>query len=113
MKRFQWISLAVAAAMGLAGCSQSQSAATNTATTAVTAAGQTQITASSAPAGTTAAKTAQTTADVPEQFTDRDYETDYDESAAVQIRLNGSRAEADADSVQIDGSTVTITDEGT
>lgn len=122
MKRFQWISLAVAAAMALAGCSQAQSAATTAASTAAVStaeatAGQTQTTASTAPAGTAAdgstAQTAQTAGTASELFSDRDYETDYDESTAVQIRLNGSRAEADADSVQIDGSTVTITDEGT
>ncbi len=52
----------------------------------------------------------QTDADL---FTDRDYETDYDESSSVRIELNGSTAEADSDSVQISGSTITITEEAT
>ena len=52
----------------------------------------------------------QTDADM---FTDRDYETDYDESSSVHIELNGSTAEADSDSVQISGSTITITEEAT
>ena len=52
----------------------------------------------------------QTDADM---FTDRDYETDYDESSSVYIELNGSTAEADSDSVQISGSTITITEEAT
>ena len=52
----------------------------------------------------------QTDADL---FTDRDYETDYDESSSVHIELNGSTAEADSDSVQISGSTITITEEAT
>ena len=52
----------------------------------------------------------QTDADM---FTDRDNETDYDESSSVHIELNGSTAEADSDSVQISGSTITITEEAT
>ena len=52
----------------------------------------------------------QTDADM---FTDRDYETDYDESSSVHIELNGSTAEADSDSVQISGSTITITEKAT
>lgn len=52
----------------------------------------------------------QTDADM---FTDRDYETDYDESSSVHIELNGTAAEADSDSVQISGSTITITEEAT
>ncbi len=53
---------------------------------------------------------AQTDADM---FTDRDYETDYEESTSVQIELNGDSATASSDSVQISGSTVTITEEAT
>ncbi len=48
-----------------------------------------------------------------EMFTDRDYETDYDESNCVQIQLNGSSATASSDSVEISGTTVTITEEAT
>lgn len=57
-----------------------------------------------------AANTILTDADM---FTDRDYETDYDESTSVQIRLNGDSATASSNSVQITGSTVTITEEAT
>ena len=46
-----------------------------------------------------------------DMFTDRDYETDYDEENSVSILLNGSTAEASSDSVQISGGTVTITEE--
>ena len=52
----------------------------------------------------------QTDADM---FTDRDYNTDYDESESVLIQLNGSSATASSDSVQISGSTITITEEAT
>lgn len=46
-------------------------------------------------------------------FTDRDYETDYEENGSVHIELNGSTAKADSDSVQISGTTITITEEAT
>lgn len=48
-----------------------------------------------------------------EMFTDRDYETDYDESSSVFIQLDGDSASSSSDSVQISGSTVTITEEAT
>ena len=46
-----------------------------------------------------------------EMFTDRDYETSYDENSSVSIQLNGDSAEASSDSVEISGSTITITEE--
>ena len=52
----------------------------------------------------------QTDADM---FTNRDYQTDYDESNSVFIQLNGDSAQASSNSVQITGSTVTITEEAT
>ncbi len=48
-----------------------------------------------------------------EMFTDRDKRTTYDESNAVQIKLNGSSATASSGSVKINGSTVQITEEAT
>ncbi len=48
-----------------------------------------------------------------EQFTDRDSETDYDESKAVKIELTGSSAKSSDNSVKISGSTVTITKDTT
>lgn len=46
-------------------------------------------------------------------FSDRDFETDYDESKSAVIILTGSSAECSSDAVEINGSTVTIKDEGT
>ena len=46
-----------------------------------------------------------------EMFTDRDFETEYDETDGVLIELNGSSAYASSDSVRISGTTVTITEE--
>lgn len=45
-------------------------------------------------------------------FSDRDLDGDYDTDGAVTISLNGTTAEASSDAVQISGSTVTITAEG-
>lgn len=46
-------------------------------------------------------------------FSDRDLENSYDTQGAALIRLNGSSAECSSHDVQISGSTVTITREGT
>ncbi len=48
-----------------------------------------------------------------DQFTDRDSETDYDESKSVKIELTGSSAKSSDNSVKISGSTVTITKDAT
>ena len=52
----------------------------------------------------------QTDADM---FTERDRKTDYDESQAVAIQLNGTSATASSNSVIISGSKVTLTEEAT
>ena len=52
----------------------------------------------------------QTDADM---FTDRDLEIGYNESECVQISLSGTAAAASSDSVKIEGTTVTITEEAT
>ncbi len=46
-----------------------------------------------------------------DMFTERDYETEYDESNCVHIQLNQDSAEASSDSVRISGTTVTLTEE--
>lgn len=48
-----------------------------------------------------------------DMFTERDNKTDYDESKAVTIKLNGTTASASSDGVKISGSKVTITEEAT
>ena len=48
-----------------------------------------------------------------EAFSNRDLSGDYDTAEAVTISLNGTSASASSDSVQISGSTVTITAAGT
>ena len=51
--------------------------------------------------------------DVASLFTNRDRDPGYDEGKSAVITLNGASAACDSDAVQIDGTTVTITDEGT
>ncbi len=46
-------------------------------------------------------------------FTDRDMKTEYDESKAVTVKLNGTSATSSSNSAKISGSTVTITEEAT
>lgn len=46
-----------------------------------------------------------------DMFTERDNRTDYDESTAVTIKLNGTTATSSSDSVKISGSKITITEE--
>lgn len=49
-----------------------------------------------------------------EMFTERDLSADYDESGAVKVTLNGTKAEASSsDGISVSGGTVTITKEGT
>ncbi len=48
-----------------------------------------------------------------DMFTERDGKTEYDESKAVTIKLNGTSATASSNSVNISGSRVTITEEAT
>lgn len=48
-----------------------------------------------------------------DMFTKRDADTDYDENSAVHIELLGSSASCNDSSVQISGSTITITQAGT
>lgn len=52
----------------------------------------------------------QTDADM---FTKRDLETDYEEKDSILIQLNGSSATASSNSVQISGTTITITEDAT
>lgn len=54
-----------------------------------------------------------TSLDTSELFSDRDYEIGYNEDESALIRLNGNSATCSSNAVQISGSTVTITDEGT
>lgn len=98
MKRTRAMSLLLVGVLALTGCS----------TAGTTDAGSATTTASST-------STAQplSTADTTELFSNRDLEVGYDEETSAKITLSGDSASSDSDAVQIDGSTITITDEGT
>ncbi|MBE5844336.1 MAG: carbohydrate-binding domain-containing protein [Butyrivibrio sp.] len=51
--------------------------------------------------------------DLENMFTDRDIDTGYDESQSAVITLNGDSAEGTGSGFSIDGTTITITEEGT
>ncbi len=51
--------------------------------------------------------------DTSDMFSNRDYKTEYDESKSTVITLTGASATCTSDAVEIDGSTITIKDEGT
>ena len=53
------------------------------------------------------------TLDLSSMFTSRDLETGYDESTSTAITLNGDSIEVSGSGATVDGTTVTITDEGT
>lgn len=48
-----------------------------------------------------------------DMFTDRDYEVGYTESESILVQLNGTSATASSDSVKIEGTTVTLTEDTT
>ncbi|MCR5214031.1 MAG: carbohydrate-binding domain-containing protein [Eubacterium sp.] len=60
--------------------------------------------------GNASSETSQTSDD--DEFTDRDVDYSYDESEAIEIILNKDSASSDGAGVTIDGSTVTISQEG-
>ncbi|MCH5320242.1 MAG: carbohydrate-binding domain-containing protein [Eubacterium sp.] len=51
--------------------------------------------------------------DDSDMFTNRDYDSSYDESSAVKISLSDKGTTCDSENVEINGSTVTIKNEGT
>lgn len=87
----KWLAVPLAILLGAAGCAGSQTETTET-------------------TDTTTAEATQTVSD-EDMFTDRDYETSYED--AVEITLSDAGSASADSSVQIDGSTVTITAEGT
>lgn len=98
----------------LAGCgavsgTTGSAAGTDSTDSSNSAAGDSDGTGSSSSANSSgAADFAQSDADM---FTDRDYRTEYDDEESIHITLDGDSASADSDSVQISGSTVTLSEE--
>lgn len=98
MKKTAILPLTLAAFLFLSACS---SAAT------------TETESGSSETGQTESVNLVSTESTSEMFTDRDMEIGYDEETSAQITLSGDSASSDSDAVQISGSTVTITEEGT
>lgn len=96
----------------LAGCTKSTS---NTDTSGNENNGAVEVDSTTAVETTDAAEAATTDFSQSEEdmFTDRDYESSYNESDSIRIQLNGTSASASADSVKISGTTITITEEAT
>ena len=61
----------------------------------------------------TASSTSETLLDVTEIFSDRDLDPSYDEQAATRLTLSDAGSSAEGTGVTVDGSTLTITQEGT
>ena len=96
MKKYSLLCLLLVAALLIAGCSNQGDVIEMVADT-------TQANQANVP----------TQVDSSDLFSDRDYEVGYDESESAIITLNGDSVECSSNAVQINGSTVTIIDEGT
>ena len=64
-------------------------------------------------ASNAATTTSTTDAKKTNYFTDKDYDTSYDEKTAATVTLSGSTAKVSGDGVAVSGSTVTISKAGT
>lgn len=106
LKKQAFVPLALSALVTLSACS------TVDASEPISSSAQT-VPAETAPAESTVSSTSDTAENSSELFTDRDLEIGYDEETSARITLSGDSASSDSDAVQISGSTVTITDEGT
>lgn len=84
-----------------------------TALTLLPACGQSTTKSSTTAAADTTAITTSTKNSQTSYFTEKDYDTSYDESTASKIELSGSSANVSGDGVTVSGSTVTITKSGT
>ena len=94
-KSIPGLALLLAGAVGLAGCT-----------------GAAESSSSAGAASAAAASADLQGIDPSTLFSDRDREIGYDEESAAHITLTGTGAETDSDAVSVEGSTVTITDEG-
>ena len=84
-----------------------------TALTLITACGQSTTKSSTIAAADTTAITTSTKNSQSSYFTEKDFDTSYDESTASKIELSGSSAKVSGDGVTVSDSTVTITKSGT
>ena len=86
---------------------------TPTASPDVTAPPAEQVTLAPKPENTQAPQASHEVPAAGDMFTNRNINADYNEKKSVVIQLNGTSAQASSNSVKINGSTVTITEEAT
>lgn len=104
MKRLLCIMLALAVLFSsLTGCSNTDSETGDTRTENSTGGSQ----------STTGSTEMEDSEPDEDMFTNRDLRTEYSESGAITIELNGDSASASSDSVKISGTTITITEDAT
>ncbi|MEL0345809.1 carbohydrate-binding domain-containing protein [Streptococcus pneumoniae] len=84
-----------------------------TALTLMTACGQSTTKSSTTAAADTTAITTSAKNSQSSYFTEKDYDTSYDENTASKIELSGSSTSVSGDGVTVSGSTVTISKAGT
>lgn len=84
-----------------------------TALTLMAVCGQSATKSSTTAAADTTAITTSTKNSQSSYFTEKDYDTSYDENTASKIELSGSSASVSGDGVTVSGSTVTISKAGT
>ncbi len=114
MKKKGIVALSLVLALSMTACDSGKKNESNTSQSS-SSSQDTQDTQSGSATGSIVESTwtetvTQSTSDL---FSDRDYETTYDESQCAVITLNGSTATCSSDAVTIDGGTITIKDEGT
>ena len=96
MKKRKYLCWLLGLALLLSGCNSSQ---TEASTSAQTDAAQ--------------GDTVPTTVSLSQMFSDSDLEIGYDDVTSAHITLSGTTAACDSDAVQISGSQITLTEEGT
>lgn len=106
MKKREILSLVLVTALVFSGCSPAGAGVSESPASEADAAGGEQ---SPSSAGTPVSTPVSTS----DMFTDRDMEIGYDEETSVRIALSGDSASCGSDAVEISGSTVTVTEEGT
>lgn len=99
---------ALLALLSLAACKSNDSDAVSSATQRANAAGTSVTPPAAADAGAAAASAL----DPTQQFTDTDLDVDWQAQNGVAVTFGSAGAQSDSDAVHINGSTVTITEEG-
>lgn len=109
MKRQRLVTVLIMTAVVLAGCG-TEKAVSNTETSEDT---ETSENTKTEKAENTSVSAGKSGLDVTTMFTERDKEMGYEADGSAAIQLLDGASSCDSDAVQIDGNTITITDEGT